>query len=165
MTQWTVSHHRHFVLLTPGNDGIFNGPLLEVIKDLVTGKPTFIGEAPDLFQIVDVEIAHTPGEYFSFVTQLLEGGDRFLQRMAPAPMQKVAIQAVGLEAEQRFFTGFDGCAPPGILRENFGNQKYFVTPPGNRLTNQLLGGSGAVHLSGINVLHAPIEAEAQSGDG
>ena len=51
MTQWTVSHHGHFVFLTPGNDSMLNGPLLQVIKHLVTGQPTFIGEAPDFFQI------------------------------------------------------------------------------------------------------------------
>jgi hypothetical protein len=34
----------------------------------------------------------------------------------------------------------------------------------NRPANQLFGGSGAVHLSGINVVHAPIQAEEQSGD-
>ena len=67
---------------------MFNGPLLEVIKDLVTGEQTFAGDAPDFFQIVDVEIAHPPGEYFSFFTQLLEGGDGFLQRMAPTPVQE-----------------------------------------------------------------------------
>src|SRR6201996_9024085 len=118
MTQWTVSHHSHFVFLTPGNDSMFNGPLLEVIKDLVTGEQTFAGDAPDFFQIIDVKIAHPPGEYFSLVTQLLEGGDRLLQRMAPTPVQEVAIQAVGLKAKQRLLTRFDGCAPPGILGEN-----------------------------------------------
>jgi hypothetical protein len=35
MTQWTVAHHRHFMFLTPRNDSVFNGPLLEVIEDLV----------------------------------------------------------------------------------------------------------------------------------
>ena len=91
---------------------MLNGSLLEVIKHLVADWQTFAGDFPDFLQIVDVEIAHTPGEYFSFVAQLLEGRDRLLQRMAPTPVQQVAIQSAGLEAKQRFLTRLDGCTPP-----------------------------------------------------
>ena len=46
--------------------------------------------------------------------KLLEGGDRLLERMRSAPMQKIAIQPVGLEPLERPLAGGDRPVPRSI---------------------------------------------------
>src|SRR5580704_12901306 len=150
--------------LTPRNDSVFNGTFVQVIENLIAGELTFSGKVPDLFQVWNVEVAHAPGKNLPVLPQLFEGRYGFLKRISAAPVQEVTIQAIRLEPTQRSFASRNRCTPGGILRKNLRHQEHFVAPPGNRLTNQPLDAARAVHLRGIDVLHADIEAQAQSGD-
>ena len=96
--------------------------------------------------------------------QLLEGGDRLLERMAAAPVQEVAVEPVGLQPLERPLAGGDRSVARGVLRQHLGDEEDLVAPPGDRLADDLLGRARAVELGGVDVGHAEVEAAAERAD-
>ena len=92
------------MLLAPQNDGVLNAAFLQVIQDLFAGDLVRTGDTFGLGEIVRVEVADPPRKDFPRSEELIEGGDRFFQRMPPAPMQKLAVEPVGFQTDQRPFT-------------------------------------------------------------
>ena len=77
-------------------------------------------------------------------------------------MQQIAIEPVGVEPGQRTLAGGDGAAPRGIAWQNLRNQESLIAPPGDGFRHDEFG--IAIHLRGIDVDHAEIDAPAQRRD-
>ena len=77
-------------------------------------------------------------------------------------MQQIAIEPIGLQPLQRSLAGGDGAAPRGIARQHLRDQENFVAPAGDRIRNDELG--IAIHLRGVDMGHAEIDAAAQRRD-
>src|SRR5450631_943653 len=77
-------------------------------------------------------------------------------------MQQIAIEPVGFQSRQRTLARGDGAAPRRVARQYFRNQEDVVAPPGDRLGNHQLG--IAIHLGGVDVGHAELDATAQRGN-
>jgi hypothetical protein len=50
------------------------------------------------------------------------------------------------------------------LWQHLGDQEYLIAPARDGVADQLLGGAGAVHLRGVDVIHSEIDASSQGGD-
>ncbi len=94
--------------------------------------------------------------------QFIECGDGFLQRIRSTPMQQVAVEAIRLQPFQRTLASRDRAAPRCIARQHFRDQKNIVAPVSNGFGNHQLG--VAIHLGGVDVGHAEIDAAAKRGD-
>ncbi len=77
-------------------------------------------------------------------------------------MQEIAIQPVGLQPLQRTLACGDGAAPRCVARQHFRDQENLVALPGDRIRDHQLG--IAIHLGGVDVVHAEIDATAQACD-
>lgn len=102
-----------FVRGAPGQDGVFDGALLRVIEHLIADGGV---ERGHFIQVIDIEVADTPGEDLAGALELMEGFHGFGEGVAAAPVQQVAIQMVRLETAQRGFAGGDGAAAGGVVR-------------------------------------------------
>jgi hypothetical protein len=54
------------MLLAPGKYSMLDRTLLQMVKDLITGEPTWAGDFLDFFEVGDIEVTHTPREDFPF---------------------------------------------------------------------------------------------------
>ncbi len=63
MAEGAISCHRQAVADTPGKHRMFNGPLLQVIKNLIAGNlfGRRSGDAVSLIEIIGVKVADPPG--------------------------------------------------------------------------------------------------------
>src|SRR6202171_5419497 len=77
-------------------------------------------------------------------------------------MQQIAIEPVGLEALHRTLAGGNGAAPRGIAGQDLRHQKDFVASSCNGVRDDRL--RIAIHLGGVDMGHAEIDAAAQRGD-
>src|SRR4051812_2682208 len=73
-----------------------------------------------------------------------------------------SIQSVGAKASERPLAGHDRAGPGGVLGEDLRGQEDLVASPGDRLAHDLLG--VAVHLRGVDVGQAQVEAPTQGVD-
>src|ERR1700761_9484319 len=137
---------------------------LQMIKHLIADNARSAGNLPCLFKIRYVEVAHTIGAYFALLTERVERRKRVLQRMRSAPVQQVAIQPVGLEVAERSLASDLRPQPGGILLQHLGDQKYLIAPAHDGVADEFLGGAGAIHLRGVDVIHSEINASSQGGD-
>jgi hypothetical protein len=87
VTEWTVTHYCDTVLLTPGNDRVLDGALFQMVKHLIASDSAVACYSPCLFEIGHVEVAQAPGKDFPIALELLEGSERFGQRMLAPPVQ------------------------------------------------------------------------------
>ena len=97
--------------------------------------------------------------------QRVEGGDGLGERMRAAPVQEVAVEPVGAQPRQRALAGGDGAGARGVVGQHLGDEEHLVAAAGDGLADDALGGAAAVHLGGVDVVHAEIEAAAQRRDG
>ena len=123
-------------------------------RDLIAGDASFPRDRQGLFKVVHIEIADPPGQNLAVAPQFLR----------TAPMQEIAVNPIGPPAAEGALAARDRPCRRGMLRENLGQQKNFVAPPGDRLANQFLGCALAVHLRCIDMGHAKVETAAQSGN-
>ena len=77
-------------------------------------------------------------------------------------MQKIAIEAIGLQPLQRSFAGGDGAAPRCVARQHFRDKKKSVTFSGDRIRDHEL--RIAIHLGGVDMGHAEIDAAFECRD-
>jgi len=159
----TVGHDGHAVLHAPGDDGVLDGALLKMVEDLIA-RDARAGQLPDGLELGDIEVADTPAANLAVAPQLLEGLHGALQRMLTGPVQQVAVESIGLESRQRALAGRDRSRARRILRKHLGDEEDLVAAPADRLRHQLFGGAGAVHLGGIDVRQAEVEAASQRGE-
>jgi len=109
LAEGAIGHHRQTMTDAPGKDRMFDGPLFQVIKNLVAGD-LFAGPSRDavsLIEIVGVEVADTPGEDFALAFKVLKPPKpvesypaiaRHYTSMASDPYVCRALAAEGLEA-------------------------------------------------------------------
>ena len=55
-----VADHGEAVFLAPGEHGVLDGALAQVVKDLIADGTTLAADVAKLFQVGHVEIAHAP---------------------------------------------------------------------------------------------------------
>src|SRR5215207_3373045 len=67
VTERAVGHDGDVVALAPGEHAVLDGPLIEMVEDLIAGQPAIAGDLPDLFEVRHVEVAHSPGEDLSLL--------------------------------------------------------------------------------------------------
>ena len=77
-------------------------------------------------------------------------------------MQEIAIEPVGLQPRERAFARGDGAAPRGVARQDFRDQEDVVAPAGDGVRDHQL--RIAIHLGGVDMGHAEIDAAPQRGD-
>ena len=140
------------VLLAPGDDRMLDGALLEMIEHLVAGDLALADDVERLVEIVGVEIADAPGQDLAGLLQLLEGGEGVLQRIAAAPVQQVAVEAVGLQPRQRALAGLDRAGAGRVARQHLRYEKNLVAPPGDRLGDNF---SASPYISAVSICVMP----------
>src|SRR5581483_7175796 len=89
------------------------------------------------------------------------------QRMAPAPVQEVAVEVVGPQAPQARLARRDGPGEARVLGQHLADDEQLLAAAaraGHRLRDQLLGAAVAVHLGGVDVHEIELEAGAQRLD-
>jgi hypothetical protein len=100
MPEGAVAHDGDTVLLAPGNHGMLDRPVLQMVEHLVAGDSAFAGDAHGFVEVGYVEIANAPRADFSVALKPLEARDRLLQRMRTAPVQQVAVEPLGLQPRE-----------------------------------------------------------------
>jgi hypothetical protein len=98
MTERAISDNCNIVLDTPWEHSVFNRALLQVIEDLIADER--ICDAPSFFQVGLVEVADAPGEDLPLALKLFKRSIRVFERLCAAPMQKIAIESVGVQPGQ-----------------------------------------------------------------
>jgi len=98
MTEGAVSDHSDAMLFAPGDHGVLDRTLLQVVEDLVSGKMPVPGNPSDRVEFTHVEVTDAPRQDFPVALELLEGANGVLQGVLPGPVQKVTIQPIGLQA-------------------------------------------------------------------
>ena len=98
MTEGAVAHNYDTVLLTPWDHGMLDRALFQVVENLITSQIALAGDPANIFKVRQIEVAYAPGKDFSLALKLLERRDRILKRMLAAPVQKEAVQPVGVKA-------------------------------------------------------------------
>src|ERR1700742_4819886 len=73
MTKWTVSDDGNIVRFAPGQHGVFNGALLQMVEHLIAGHMALACNLQSFFKVGHIKIAHAPGEYLPGALKLLEG--------------------------------------------------------------------------------------------
>ena len=81
MPERRVADYSDAVLLTPGEDSMFDGTLLQMIENLIADKTIIAGDLPGFFKIRHIEVADPPGEDLALKVKLLEGLEGVLQRV------------------------------------------------------------------------------------
>src|SRR5689334_16062584 len=85
--------------------------------------------------------------------------------MRAAPVQEVAIEAVGSETREGSLAGGDGSAAGRVRRQHFRNQEDFVAEAFDGFGDPLFGSSGEIHFRVVDMGHAEIDAAAKGGYG
>ena len=162
MTKRRIGNHGDTVLLAPWYHRMLDRALLQMIEHLIAGDPALARYSEHLVEIIDIEIADAPCADLAGVREFLERRNGFRERVRSAPMQQIAIEPVGLQSFQRALASCNGATPRGVARQHLGNQKQIVALARDRLRNDELG--IAIHLGGVDVGHAEIDAAAQRRD-
>ncbi len=162
MTERAITDDGDAVRLAPRHDRMLDGAFAEVVEHLVAGDPAWPRGRQGLVEVGHVEVADAPGEDLAVANQLLEAGEGLSQRMAPAPVQQIAIQPVGPQAGERAFAGGDHPGPRGVVRQHLRHQEKLVPPARDRLADDQLGVT--VHFRRVDVGHAVLDAAAQGRD-
>src|SRR5258705_5777688 len=121
------------MLLAPWNHCVLDRALLQMVQDLVAGDTAVADDLPGFVQIRHVEVAHAPGQDLALALKLLESRERVLERILAAPVQEIAVEAIGLQPSQRSFAGQHRSLARRILGENLGYEEHFIPPPGDNL--------------------------------
>ena len=79
-------------------------------------------------------------------------------------MQQIKIETVDTQSLQATLASRHGAPPAGVVRINLADQKDLIATPPNRLANQPFGSAVAVHLGGIDQVHAQFDTALQGGD-
>ncbi len=122
------------------------------------------GDPPQLRHVGDIEIAHPVTADLAVTLQRLEGGDGVGKRYVASPVQQVDIDASSGEALQAALACRDGAMLRGVVRIDLADDEDLLVPPGNRLTDDLLGTALAIHLGGVDQGDAAIDAVAERSD-
>jgi hypothetical protein len=135
-----------------------------MIENLVASYAARPDDAPKLFEVVDIEVAHSPRQNLSRLPKDLESRYRFLQRIGSAPIQEIAIQPVRVKPIERSLTCGDGAPRGRIFGQHLRNQEYLLAAAFDCSGNDLLRCACSVHFGRVDVRHSAIEPAAQSGD-
>ncbi len=165
-----VGDHGDTVLLTPRQHSVFDRALAQVVENLVTDEtPIAGGSRRTLPGRASSEVADAwTRANLPIAAQRITEGQRWCP---PTSRYSPRASATGSSPNGRSEGGqvdpWQAAMVPrreGMLRKNLGDQEDLVTPPGNCLGDDLLGGPRAVHLRGVDVSHAEVKAPAQGGD-
>src|SRR6185369_3782224 len=100
----------------PRDEVGLDAPPREIVEHLVGGDGVAAGKRGKLLHVVNVEIAHAPRLDQAVAQKGLKSSQRLSQRVSPAPVQEIEIEAVGVEPLQAPLAGGDGAGARGILR-------------------------------------------------
>jgi hypothetical protein len=163
LAQRAVGHHRHPLPAHPRQQLPLDAALAQVIEHLVGRALAPARQRPELAHRVGVEVGHAPARDPAVAAKLLERGDGFRQRDAPAPMQQVEVQALDPQPLEAALAGRDGAPAPGIVGVDLADDEDLVAAPGDRLGHDFLGAAVAVNLRGVDERHPEVEAQRQRG--
>ena len=149
VTERAVAHDGDAVRFAPGDHGVLDCALTQMVEDLIADETARAADRPRLVEIGRIEVAHAPREDLPVPMERLEGRKRFRERVAPPPMQELAVQPVGTEARERPLAGRYRPAPGGVLGKDLGNQEDVVAPPDDRFRDDLFDDPRALHRSDL----------------
>lgn len=124
---------------TPRHQCIFDAAALDVVHDLVRSHPCAGTKADELLHIGEIEIAHAPVADFAGTQERAECLKGLEERNFLPPVQEIEVKPVRLEPSQAALACCNRAAACGVLRQNFADQKYLVTPPGDCLRYNFFG--------------------------
>jgi hypothetical protein len=126
VTEWTIGDHGDAIAFAPWDHRVLDRALAQMVEHLVADRMACPSDPVDFDEIVNIEIADAPRQDLPLSAKPLEGGDRILGRMRSAPVQKIAIEAVGLEALERPLASGDRRIAGGIVRQHLGDEEDLV---------------------------------------
>ena len=147
-----------------GQQVVLDAAPREVIEHLVGRGGAAAGKRRQLRHVGDVEIAHAPVADLAGLLQAGERLDGFVQRRAAAPVQQIKVDAVGVEVPEAALAGRDGAAPRRVARQHLADDEHAVAFAGDRLGDDLLGRTVAIHLRGVDQGHAQVDPGLQRRD-
>jgi hypothetical protein len=157
-----VAHHRDAVLLAPGQHGVLDGPLVQVVEDLIARDPVRPRDGEGAVEILDVEVADAPGQDLARPAQVLEARDRLRQRVLARPVQQVAVQPIRPQAAERGLAGPGDAPARRVARHHLRDEEHLLAA--------IRDGGGddrlrvAVHLRGVDMGHAGVDPGPQRPD-
>ena len=151
-----IGGDRHPVPRAPGQHGMFDRALPQMIQHLIARDPPGTAGPRDVLQRRHIEIADAPGQDLAVRRQPLEPRHGVRNRMRARPMQQIAIQPVGAQPRQRRLARADRALPRRIAGQHLGNEEHAVALPGDRVGHDRLG--AAIHLRRIDMGHAKLDA-------
>ena len=113
---------------------------------------------------VDIEIADAEMPDLAVALQLLECGDRVLERHTALPVQQIQVETLGTEPLQTGFAGSDRPLTPGIGRQYLADQKHVVTAIRDGFAHEPFRAPAAVHLGGVDQRQPTFDTGLQCGD-
>ena len=105
MAERAVGNHRDAMVLAPGQHGVLDRALLQMVEDLVAGDPALAAGFPGGIEVGHVEVADAPGQDLALLAEPLEAREGVLERVRAGPVQEVAVQPVGAQARERPLAG------------------------------------------------------------
>ena len=110
------------------------------------------------------EVGDPEGPDLALVHEATEPLHGLLERMGAGGVEQVDVEPVGPEAAKAAVARLDGATVGGVGRQDLRHEEDFVPTAPDRLANHLLDGSGTVHLGGVDVGHAELDAPPQCSD-
>src|SRR5437867_1423381 len=80
-----------------------------------------------------VEVRHAPAPDLALPAQRLERADRLFERLALAPVQQIAIQAIGTQPAQAGLARLDRPIVARVARQHLRHQEHLIAPARDRL--------------------------------
>src|SRR6516225_4588834 len=96
-----IGHHRHAVPLAPGQQALFNAPIAEIVRDLISRAAIAVRNTKQVFHVADFEVGDAPGPNLSCRAQIFKSRDDAGEIAdSIAPVQEIEVEVVGTEARE-----------------------------------------------------------------
>ena len=154
LIQRRIGNDRDMAPATPRHQCVFNTATLDVVHDLVRSHPCAGTRADEFLHIGEIEIAHAPVAYLAGTPELAECLQGLEKRNFLPPVQEIEVEPIRLEPSQAALARCNRAATCGVLRQNFADQKYLVTPPSDCLRSTLSAPPSA-YISAVSISVIP----------
>ncbi len=108
------------------------------------------------------KLRDAPVTDLSLLPERFERAHRVRERITPAPVEEVQIDAIGPHPTQALLARRDRAAEAGVLWQHLADDENFVALSADRFTDDGLGAAVAVHLGRVDQRDTQVEPEASA---
>jgi len=111
-----------------------------------------------------IEVADAVVQHLALLDETLERPVGLVQRMASPPVQEIQVDPIRSEPRQAPLRGADRTLAGSVVRKDLRDEHDLVPAARDRLADDVLGPTLAVHLCRVDQAQSEIETETQRGD-